>query len=118
MPKGIAKRRVLIGDSRFTALYEVKITQSEAQVIVNKSLAKFFGINSRENVLVRFTGRHTLYRHGKYDVSKHTIICNAIGENVGSVLHELTHAFFLGHGKDFKGVHNKLLSIWEPKYGL
>lgn len=61
---------------------------------------------------VRFTGRITDSTAAYTKMG--TIHLNVIGENLGTLLHELAHCYARGeHGADFRRYHSWIVALWD-----
>ncbi len=83
-----------------------------AQILIDQT-AKAMGWP--DVVRVKFTGRDTTQRWGTYDSAVKLIAINRLGENYGTVLHELAHFKDSSgkHGGYFKHIHEQLIEMWE-----
>lgn len=115
--------RGLIGDAVSRPdLYAVPIrTEAEAAALIKL----LYGTNGRTlpmgYVNVTFTGKSTRWVHGRCIPQPRPfyfeIRLNRIGENVGTLLHELGHLAQLGHGPKYKYAHLKLVEAYDDAMG-
>lgn len=110
---------ILIGDhpSMGTKLYYNTLrTQEDAQAMVDLLTEHLnLGHYPIGKVKVIFTKRITKHRYGLFFRHLMLIKIHKIGQNEGTILHELAHIVDPGHGKIFKAMQLHLKTLWERR---
>ena len=113
--------RKLIGDDQSVPqeLYDIKLTQTQARRL-KTTLLKKVSPSSQRKIDVVFTNRNTTRRYGYCKLigwMHHRITLTKLGENVGTLIHELSHVLAgkRGHCKDYKKVQRMVVDAYtEP----
>jgi len=108
--------RRLIGDCAGVdhMSYQTPITQEKAQEMVDLLLA---ALGFKVQVKVRFTGYRTKSRYGTLNrrPAWYDMTIYKIGENEGTILHELAHLKGCRHDRTFKDFQKQLIDLWYGK---
>lgn len=95
---------------RRTNLYSFPIDEVGAQILVDQTCK---AMSWNHVPIVKFSGLETTKMWGTFTRSTMVIRINQLGENYGTVLHELTHLVANEHGYHFKAVELELWEMWE-----
>ncbi len=98
----------LVGDIKETEGYNMPlISKRWAQELVD-----FICSNLKwEKVEVVFSNRETKRTWGFFNHDAHRIVLNKKGENIGTLIHELSHHDEYTHNKHFKENQRKIISL-------
>jgi len=106
----------LVGDVTFRQdLFKMRINVDQAMGIT-RDVSHCMGWGDK-TIRVIFSGRKTRRFYGRCEHEKgtnnHFITLHRIGENVGTLLHELAHVEQSGHKQPFKNVHAAVVWIFD-----
>jgi len=107
--------RRLIGDARESWLYDCRIDQWEAQQLADIEHRHNDLMNGTKPVVI-YSGRRTERRYGSCRIATGEIRLNSMGENLGTLAHELAHLNYTGrrwHDQAFKECHLSILQSFE-----
>ena len=109
--------RTLIGDAGETTSYAEKLSLTDAQALADLALEEllrtFSSWRKRPKITVVYTGRLLQSLYGRLEPGGRTMTIHKLGENAGTVLHEVCHFDSRGHGARFKELHAHLLQWWH-----
>ena len=98
----------LSGDIEGTKGYDEQLTSIKlAQTISDIVCSK----NKWNWVHIKFSNRETKETMGYFNYDTHTIVLNKGGENIGTLIHELSHYNAKGHKKRFKNNQKRIITF-------